>query len=146
MTEIFPVFHITCHSPDVPVYGVSVVFTPHSPLGWKSFTGMFRSSVLKWIEAFLTTYHQRVLIDGEASDYTQVKSGVPQGTVLGPLLFLIFINDLPDEVVSNVRLFADDAVLYSEDCVMLQKDLDKLEWEDQVTDGFPPTEMQRCLT
>ncbi len=102
---------------------------------------------MKWIEAFLTTHHHRVLIDGEASDYTQVKSGVPQGTVLCPLLFLIFINNLPDEVVSNVRLFTDDAVLYrkidtSEDCVMLQKDLDKLlEWEDKWQMAF---HSQKC--
>ncbi len=53
-----------------------------------------RSLVLTWIEAFLTTRHQRVLIDGEASDYTQVRYGVPQETGLSLLLFLIFINDL----------------------------------------------------
>ncbi len=117
---------------------------PHRRLLTKLHYYDVRSSVLTWIEAFLTTRHQRVLIDGETSDYTQVRPGVPQGTVLGLLLFLIFVNDLPDKVVSNVRLFADNPVLYrkintSEDYVMLQKDLDKLlEWEDKWQMAFHP--------
>ena len=50
--------------------------------------------------------------DGQASDPVPVLSGVPQGSVFGPVLVLIFINDLPDNVRSSVRLFADDCVLY----------------------------------
>ena len=71
----------------------------------------------------------------EASDPVPVLSGVPQGSVLGPILFLIFINDLPDKIKSSVRLFADDCVLYRnihslQDCLILQKDLDSLGlWE-----------------
>ncbi len=121
---------------------------PHRRLLTKLHHYGIRGQVLKWIEVFLTTRHQRVLVDGEASDYVHVKSGVPQGTVLGPLLFLMFINDLPDEVVSRVRLFADDAVLYrkinsSEDCVTLQKDLDiLLKWEEKWQMSFHP---QKCM-
>ena len=74
----------------------------------------------------------RVVIDGESSQETKVISGVPQGTVLGPLLFLVHINDLPDCVSSKVRLFADDCLLYREiktreDQEILQKDLESLE-------------------
>ncbi len=74
----------------------------------------------------------RVVIDGEHSSKAQVVSGVPQGTVLGPLLFLCFINDLPDAVKSQIRLFADDCLLYrvirsSRDHIILQEDLKALE-------------------
>jgi hypothetical protein len=64
------------------------------------------------IEAFLSNRTQQVLVDGATSDRANVVSGVPQGTVLSPLLFLIFINDLPECVTSNIRLFADDAIVY----------------------------------
>ena len=69
-------------------------------------------SINKWLRDFLTNRSMQVVIDGEASDPVTVDSGVPQGTVLGPLLFLCHMNDLPDAVKSSVRLFADDCLLY----------------------------------
>ena len=75
------------------------------------------------------------ILDGQASDPVPVLSGVPQGSVLGRILFLIFINDLPDNIKSSVRLFADVCVLYRnihslQDCLILQEDLDSLGlWE-----------------
>ena len=75
------------------------------------------------------------MLDGQASDPVPVLSGVPQGSVLRPFLFLIFINDLPDNNRSSVRLFTDDYVLYRNiksriDCQILQDDLNSLvKWE-----------------
>ena len=78
---------------------------------------------------------KQVVLDGQASDPVPVLSGVPQGSVLGPVLFLIFIDDLLDNIRSSVRLFADECVLYRnihsfQDCLILQEDLTSLgQWE-----------------
>ena len=75
-------------------------------------------------------------------------SGVPQGSVLGPILFLVYINDFPDELLSQVRLFADDTAVYltvggSDDGTVLQNDLDRLSmWESQWDMEFNPTKCQ----
>ena len=55
---------------------------------------------------------QTVVLNGNSSEELQVSSGVPQGSVLGPILFLLYINDLPDSLQSQVRLFADDTAVY----------------------------------
>jgi len=70
-------------------------------------------SAIPWIESFLCNRKQRVKINGFYSDWTDVLSGIPQGTTLGPILFIIYINDLPDvcKQFINVYLFADDAKL-----------------------------------
>ena len=71
-----------------------------------------RGSTHKWISSWFSERSQKVVLDGQASDPVPVLSGVPQGLVLGPVLFLIFINDLPENIRSSVRLIADDCVLY----------------------------------
>ncbi len=84
-----------------------------------------------WIEAFLSGRTQRVVVDGEKSTPAPVLSGVLQGSVLGLLLFLLFVNDITDGISSSAHLFADDCLIYreinsQEDSVILQVDLDKL--------------------
>ena len=105
---------------------------------------------LTWIRNFLSERHQRVVVEGCESSYAEVISGVPQGTVLGPVLFLLFINDLPSVVKhSHVRLFADDAAIYlpinsRKDARLLQEDLNNLtEWEARWQMSFHP---DKCKT
>ena len=96
---------------------------------------MIRGSTHKWTNSWLSGRTQQVVLDGQASDPVSVLSGVPQGSVLGPILFLMFINDLPYNIRSSVRLIADDCVLYRniysiQDCFILQEDLTSLgQWE-----------------
>jgi hypothetical protein len=103
-----------------------------------------RGQVLDWVSNFLNGRTQRVVINGESSPNANITSGVPQGTVLGPLLFLIYINDIPDRVKSHLRLFADDSYLYriinsQQDTIQLQKDLDELiKWENEWSMEFHP--------
>ena len=91
-----------------------------------------RGKLLKWLEAFLTDRKQEVAVEGFKSFISAVISGVPQGSVLGPILFLIFINDITDTVInSKLKCFADDtrlskAISIERDASLLQEDLDKV--------------------
>ena len=85
-----------------------------------------------WIGAFLSNSTQQVVLAGEYSDILHVQSGVPQGSVLGPCLFLLYVNDLAVSLSSTFKLFADDTILYLaiqsiNDSANLQEDLWKLE-------------------
>ena len=72
-----------------------------------------QGQLLKLFNSYLGDRHQRVVLNGSHLEYTKIESGVPQGSVLGPLLFLIYINDLEKNIKSNVKFFADDTMLYS---------------------------------
>ena len=72
-----------------------------------------RGGLLKWIRAFLVGRFQRVVVNGVRSEPISVKSGIPQGSVLGPILFISYVNDLPSCVKSDIKLFADDTKLYA---------------------------------
>ena len=72
-----------------------------------------KGDLLNWIRSFLSGRTQCVNVDGAVSNWRNVLSGIPQGTVLGPILFVIFINDMPEELKYNMcKLFADDCKLY----------------------------------
>ena len=104
---------------------------PHRRLSHKLEYYGIRGSTHRWINSWLYGRTQQVVLDGQASDPVPVLSGVPQGSVLGLVLFLIFINDLPDNIRSSVCLFADNCVMYRninslQDCLILQEDLTSL--------------------
>ena len=100
-----------------------------------------------WVEKFLKDRKQRVACEGMYLDWAPVISGVPQGSVIAPIPFLIYINDLPNNLKSTVQLFADDTIIYMTisndiDATALQQDLDKLaKWEETWQMEFHP---QKC--
>ena len=67
--------------------------------------------LLGWFESYLSCHQQRVVLDGAASNWMDVKAGVPQGSILGPLLFLVYINDICNYIENDINLFADDTSL-----------------------------------
>ena len=87
---------------------------PHELLKSKLFSYGIGGKTLKWIDSFLCFRQQRVVVNGVKSDWAPVLSSVPQGTVLGPLLFSLYINDISSDTESEIRLFADDCVCYRE--------------------------------
>jgi hypothetical protein len=102
--------------------------------------------LLEWLKDYLSDRQQRVVVNGEHSEWGDVKAGVPQGSVLGPLLFLIFINDIT-HVIKNckIRLFADDTCLFIEvddpetQAIALNEDLENLnEWASKWKVSFSP--------
>ena len=122
-------------------YAFDVVYTdfakafdsvPHQRLLVKLTNIGIRRTVLNWIESFLIGRKQSVVIEGKQSGWEAVISGIPQGSVIGPILFVVFINDLPSEVKHNMcKLFADDCKIYgivdvSNNTSTIQSDLDNL--------------------
>ena len=89
--------------------------------------------LLEWFRSYLTDRRQRVVLEGACSDWREVKAGVPQGSILGPLLFLFYVNDIVEDIDTDINLFADDTSLLevvSDPEISVQKvqqDLAKLE-------------------
>ena len=110
---------------------------PHQRLLLKMKAHGITGDVCNWIEAWLKNRQQRVVVNGCKSSWTPVLSGVPQGSVLGPTLFVIYINDIEDSIASRVLKFADDTKLIkkvatTEEAFTLQDDLHKMfEWSKE---------------
>ena len=105
---------------------------PHKRLIAKLKSYGVKGKLLKWIEEFLTGRQQCVMVNGEKSSPGYVTSGIPQGTVLGPLLFVVYINDILENLSSDGFLFADDTKIFRtitsrDDSLNLQSDIDALE-------------------
>ena len=88
-------------------------------------------NITGWIRDFVTGRRQKVVINGEKSKWGSVISGIPQGSILGPLIFVLYINDLPEMIDATMLLFADDTKLFkeihnTEDQISLQTDVDKM--------------------
>ena len=124
----------------------------HTGLLHKLYNIGIRGNLLLWFEDYLSNRTQRVVLQGVSSSWGNINAGVPQGSVLGPLLFLIYINDLPKVVESSVRLFADDTTLFVivddiEEATLTQNgDLYALKlWADQWLVSFNPKKNQKPL-
>ena len=118
---------------DVGILDMSKAFNkvPHEGLALKLHHYGIRGNVLTWLQSFLKNRSQQVVVDGYYSTPCDVISGVPQGSVLGPTLFLIYINDIAADIQSTIRLFADDCLIYRlisspEDHYIPQEDLNRL--------------------
>ena len=84
----------------------------HKGLLYKLSSVGISGSLLQWFTDYLNNRQQRVVLPGTASNWTSLQAGVPQGSILGPLLFLVYINDIVENINSSIRLFADDTSLY----------------------------------
>lgn len=117
---------------------------PHRRLIDKLKSYNFDIKIINWIEFYLSDRIQYVEINGIKSEYLTVSSGIPQGSVIGPLLFLLYINDLPDTISSTIYMYADDTKVYreiksSDDNKLLQNDLNIMcKWSDTWLLKFHP--------
>ncbi|XP_068739259.1 uncharacterized protein [Montipora capricornis] len=123
------------HQVDVGFLYFSKAFdrVPHQALLHKLCNFGISGELLNWCQDYLSNRRQRVVIDGYSSSFTEITCGVPQGSILGPLFFVLFINDLPDVVcsASTIALYADDSKMFrvincDDDQMLFENDLDKL--------------------
>ena len=115
---------------------------PHQRLIRKLKSHGMGNSIINWVEQWLTDRRQRVVVDGEVSSWKSFLNGVPQGSVLGPILFLVYINDLEEGVTGRILKFADDTKLFRKvkeigDNFFLQDDINKLvKWSEKSQEKF----------
>ena len=118
------------HSVDILYFDLAKAFdtVPHSILIKKLRNLKLSEKIVNWIENYLKSRKQRVVIRGEASEWFEVFSGVPQGSVIGAILFVIFINDIKEGIKSRISIFADDTKIMH----IVDTDQDKLEVESDL--------------
>ena len=124
----------------------------HKGLLYKLSSNGISGPLLQWFTDYLSNRKQRVVLPGSASNWTAIKAGVPQGSILGPLLFLVYINDIVENIHSSIRLFADDTSLYIivddpvDAAYHLNNDLLKIhEWAKQWLVKFNPAKSESMI-
>ena len=137
LDDLTSTYDASCQS-DVIYLDIKKAFdtVPHRRLLLKLQSYGFAGEIVTWIEDFLNGRRQKVTVNGEDSDWQGITSGIPQGSVLGPVLFIIYINDLPDTLLSMCKIFADDTKVYRSiqdetDQIIIQEDLFKIcDWSE----------------
>ena len=124
----------------------------HKGLLYKLKIAGITGSLLSWFTNYLNNRSQRVVLPGACSSWKLIKAGVPQGSILGPLLFLVYINDIVDDIHCKIRLFADDTSLYiivdnpAEATQMLNSDMEKInQWAKRWLVSFNPVKSESLL-
>ena len=125
---------------------------PHAKLLQKLLDFGFNGELWAWFQAYLSSRRQCVCVEDTLSDFLPVLSGVPQGSIIGPLFFIIYINDLSasDCLPSNLLLFADDSKCFNRisstvDCLILQKINDVIRWSDEWDLKFNVSKISRTI-
>ena len=123
VNQLLAITHkIYCAFDDIPSKETGAVFLDlskafdrvwHKGLLYKLECSGISGSLLALIRGFLANREQRVLLNGKNSEWATISAGVPQGSILGPLFFLVYMNDLADDLKGNVKMFADDTSLFS---------------------------------
>ena len=160
VNQLVQIYHLLCEALDkkkdvrIVFFDISKAFDRvwHKGLLFKLKANGIEGPLLTWFENYLTNRKQRVVVGSCASEWGTIKAGVPQGSVLGPLLFLIYINDITSEVTSNIKLFADDTTIYvtvddpAQASDQLNRDLDSISnWAHQWLVTFSPPKTESML-
>ena len=124
----------------------------HKGLIYKLHSVGISGSLLLWFTDYLANRKQRVVMPGVSSSWSSIEAGVPQGSILGPLLFLLYINDIVENINSSIRLFTDDTTFYiivdnpGQAAYQLNSDLDKIhQWANQWVVTFNPSKSETVI-